>query len=1193
LRAIRPAVTCIILLAAFLAWAPADAQITYVATSVSTLSSNTVYSITVNEPNGLAVGDLLIGEYTENAFPTTGLSGGAPSGWTVASYLINGSLAEAVIYRVATSADVGTNLPVTITFTAAGRGAGTILAFRGVATATPLGANGNQYNASATTRTAPAETPGVAGTMLLAFYAVANGTTDTLSNPTGMTQDLDVSTQFGSSGLLIGAFHELLSATTTTGTLVTTSGAAISAVSIGTTVVLLPAVGTPKALWHLDDASWSGVAGEVVDSSGNRYGGTAVHGASTTGVSPAIAGTTGTCVYGAFNGSTQYLQMPTSLPHVGNTFTVTAWIRPTAVQIGRVWADDLQFNGYALSFDDIGGGTFRFYSRSPSLVSVDSVAVLAVNTWYFVAGVMDATTAHTMTLYIYSANGTLLDTESGARTTFSPGTGPYATIGGSADASYEGAVHRFAGNIDEVVVYLNALTATQVQAAAVLTHACPSTVFASSFHITTSSYGIYCLPQAVTVAVRDASGNAFPSFAGTINLSTTTGLGTWSLTSGGGTLTAAANNGLATYTFPGNQSAAVFALSYTSGPTTVTVDAAQSSPTVITDDGTQGAMVFSPSGFTVTSSPFTNPAAGVATFASPQIAGTAFSLYLTAYGISPTSNTCGIITTYTGPKNINFWSTYVNPATGTLAATINGTAVATAEASSTAQSLTFTSGQATVSANYQDAGSLSVSLKDATTTGNPNLTTGIRGSTGTYVSQPANFVVSNIKRTSTGFANPAATGASGTVFLPAGQPFTATVVAVTSGGSATPNFGKETPAEWVKFGTALVLPTSGDASAITGTFTGFSGGAATGTAFSWAEVGIVSLIPRIGDGSYLGSGDIVGTATGNVGRFIPNNFAVVQNTPLFAAACPAAAGGFTYVGQSMLYAVAPVITATAQALSGSTTSNYTGALFKLTNTSLTGRSYVPTPASPALNVAGLPATTADPAIVDLGAGSAGSAGTATLTFGAGTGISFTRGSAIAPFNANIALSINVIDSDGAAASNPVTFGASTGIAFNSGIGAQYYGRLAVRNALGSELLDLPTPLTVQYYVSATQGFTTNLQDSCSAAPANAFSAYQAPLAAGETCVRDSGKPGVSGAGCAVAAPSSTALLASASAGNFNLFLAAPGIGNSGAVTVTATAPTWLQYWWNYSSGSNSSPSALATFGVFPGPASRIYEREVY
>lgn len=1184
---ILPVSACLVLLVAALTWATADAQITYVATSVSTLSPNTVSSITVNEPNGIAVGDVLVGEYTENAYPSGGLSGGAPSGWTVANYAFYGSLGEAVIYKVATSADVGTNLPVTITFTVAGRGAGAIFAFRGVSTTTPFGVNGNQSNASATTRTAPAETPGVPGTMLLAFYAIANGTTDTLSNPAGMTQDLDVSTQFAASGLSIGAFHKLLSAATTTGPLVTTSGSGISALSIGTTIVLLPAVGTPSALWHLDDSSWGGAAGEVVDSSGNGYGGTAMHGATTTAVSPAISGTSGTCLYGAFNGSTQYLQMPTSMPHVGNTFTVTAWIRPTATAIGRVWSDDLQYNGYALSFDDAGGNKVRFYSRTPSLVNLDSTVALTLNTWYFVAAVMDASTAHTMTLYIYSASGTLLDSESVPRTTFSPGTGSYATIGGNADAALEGPVSRFPGNLDEVVVYLNALTAAQVKAAAALTHSCPSTAYAASFHITASSYGIYCLPQAVTVAVRDASGNSFPSYSGTINLSTSTGVGTWSLTSGGGSLTAASNNGLATYTFPGNQSAAVFALSYTSGPTSVTVDAAQSSPTVITDDGTQGAMVFSPSGFTVTSSGFTNPASGVPTFASPQTAGTAFSMYLTAYGINATSNVCGIITTYTGPKNINFWSTYVNPTTGTLAATINGTTIATAETSSTAQSLTFASGQATVSANYKDAGSLTVSMKDATVTANPNLTTGIRGSTGTYVSKPANFMVSNIKRTSSGFANPAASSASGTVFLPAGQPFTATVVAVTSGGSATPNFGKETPAESVKFGSVLVLPPGGDASTVSGTFTGFSGGSATGTAFSWAEVGIVSLVARVTDGNYLGSGDVVGTATGNVGRFIPNNFSVVLNTPLIAAACTA--GGFTYLGQSMSYAVGPVMTATAQALGGTTTSNYTGTLFKLSNSSLTGRSYVPTPASPALNLSGLPATTVDPAIVDLGTG------VATLTFGAGTGIAFIRGNAIIPFNANIALSINVLDSDGAAAAtplaNPVTFGAGTGIGFNTA-SAQYYGRLVMSDALGSELLDLPTRLATQYYLSATQGFTTNLVDGCTAAPPISFSAYQMNLAAGKTCVRDSGTPGVSGAGCAAAAPTATAMLATASAGNFNLYLAAPGAGSNGAVTVTATAPAWLQYSWT-SPAVTSSPSALATFGIFPGPASRIYEREVY
>jgi len=283
-----------------------------------------------------------------------------------------------------------------------------------------------------------------------------------------------------------------------------------------------------------------------------------------------------------------------------------------------------------------------------------------------------------------------------------------------------------------------------------------------------------------------------------------------------------------------------------------------------------------------------------------------------------------------------------------------------------------------------------------------------------------------------------------------------------------------------------------------------------------------------------------------------------------------------------------VITVTAQALGGSITQNYTGALFRLTNAALTGRVYTPTPASPALTLSGLTATTSDPAIASAGGG------VGTLTFSSGTGIAFTRGSAIAPFNANIALAINVIDADGAAAAaNPVAFGASGGIGFTTGTNSvQYFGRLTLGNALGSELLDLPMPLATQYYISSAAGFITNTADSCTGAPAIAFGNYQLNLSAGKTCVRDSGSPGVSGAGCAAGAATPIAYRSTPLSGDFNLTLAAPGSGNSGAATVTATAPAWLQYPWNSAAG-NSSPSGLATFGIFPGPASRIYQREVY
>jgi MSHA biogenesis protein MshQ len=104
--------------------------------------------------------------------------------------------------------------------------------------------------------------------------------------------------------------------------------------------------------------------------------------------------------------------------------------------------------------------------------------------------------------------------------------------------------------------------------------------------------------------------------------------------------------------------------------------------------------------------------------------------------------------------------------------------------------------------------------------------------------------------------------------------------------------------------------------------------------------------------------------------------------------------------------------------------------------------------------------------------------------------------------------------------------------------------------------------------------------------------YRVNMTARTACVRDSGSPGASGVGCA-ASGGSKEILSTAAAGNFNLYIAAPGAGYNGAVTVTATPPTWLLYQWNAGSSSNSPAAGQATFGIFPGSPARIYQREVY
>ena len=726
------------------------------------------------------------------------------------------------------------------------------------------------------------------------------------------------------------------------------------------------------------------------------------------------------------------------------------------------------------------------------------------------------------------------------------------------------------------------------------------------FAIGDAGTAVNCQPSPVTITAHSAT-HVPLAITGTITVGTNTGHGDWSLTAGGGTfLAGASNSGAATYTYVAADNGAVTLSLRDTFAETVTINVAYGAVTQSSGSATaaeQPPLTFAASGFR-----FTN-GANVAAAIGTQIAGKASTQSLALQAIRTDTNTGACTAVFASGATVNIALAYQcnNPTTciagQTLGISNNGITTNIASnpnsgvAAYTAVPLKFSTanGEAPFSLDYSDAGQITLDARYVI----PLASGAASGSTmlgaGQFVVQPYTFALSALKCTVYGAGtcaaslaspgiNPGATSGAGAAFIPAGQPFSATVTAQNFIGAATPNYGRETAPPGVTLSANLVAPAGGNAAALNNAsaFGTFTGGIATGTGFNWPEVGIVTLTPGVPD--YLGSGAVTGTPSGDVGRFIPASFAVALNTPVFGTAC--SAGSFSYLGQSLTYTVAPVATVTALAAGGTTTRNYTGVFLKLTNATLNGRTYTPTPASPSLNSAGLPAATVDPAIADLGNGQA------TLTFSAGSGLVFNRAAAVAPFNANIALSINVIDADAIAAANPVTFGAGAGMSFSTSA-AQFYGRLALRDAVGSELLDLPMPLTTQYYLNTTQGFTTNTLDNCTAAGTIAFSNYQPNLSAGKTCVRDSGSPGMSGSGCAAAAPASIAYKAAAASGNFNLVLAAPGAGANGSLAVTATAPAWLQYLWNASTGLNSNPSGMAAFGVFPGEASRVYQREVY
>jgi MSHA biogenesis protein MshQ len=739
-----------------------------------------------------------------------------------------------------------------------------------------------------------------------------------------------------------------------------------------------------------------------------------------------------------------------------------------------------------------------------------------------------------------------------------------------------------------------------------------ATTLPDHFAVSTPGTAVNCQPAPVTITAENSAQAAVATTV-TVSLSTSTGHGDWALASGGGIFTPGpSNSGTATYSFVASDLGVAGFMLRDTYAETVTIGAASGAITATSGTALPSGdspLSFVPSGFVITNgnnviTPIGTRIAGLASNAGS----TAQSLALQA--VRSDTKTGGCTTAFASgtTANVSLGFQCNNPqsciAGQTLTVTNNGATTAIAANSAagvtsyTAVPMRFSTAnaEAPFSLTYSDVGQITLYAKYniplASGAASPNTLVGASQ----FVVQPAGFVLSNIRCTlyaaggcNTGLgspgANPAATTSTGAWFEPGGAAFSATVTAQNAAGAATPNYGQELSPAGVTLTPTLVSPAGGNSPAVgnAAAFGAFSGGIATGTGFTWPEVGIITLTPSVAGGSYLGTGNVVGTTTGNIGRFIPHHFSVALNTPLFATAC--AAGGFTYLGQSFGYSVPPVISVTAQTQAGVTTQNYTGSFFRLSNASLTGRAYSATPASPSLNLAGLPASGVDPAIASLGNGQG------SLTFSAGTGIAFTRATPIAPFNANIGLSINVVDLDGVAAtSNPVSFGAGGGIAFTTSP-SQWYGRLALRNALGSELIDLPMSLSTQYYLGAAQGFTTNSGDSCTTAPALAFSNYQGALRS--LCVRDNGSPGRSGVGCAAPSSGGSAYFATAAGGAFNLTLAAPGAGNSGAATVTVTAPAWLQFPWNAASGVYTGPSALATFGVFPGPASRIYEREVY
>ncbi len=968
--------------------------------------------------------------------------------------------------------------------------------------------------------------------------------------------------------------------------------------------------------WKMDETSWNGTAGEVLDA-----GSAALHGfaanisgtkPTTANATPALAGSPGTCRYGVFNRTQKdYVSLPAGfpkLPSAAGGFTVSAWIRTTdnTQPNQRVIIDDQSdvSGSWGFSLAEGGTGRMRFFYRQAATFVLDSAASVNNNTWYFVAVSVKleaGTNASSANIFIYNTSGALVSTTGATTFTWTAATATgTASIGGENNSAVENTTaFGFAGDLDEVRVHRVPLGQSQVQNLSTLGRPCATLDHVRIEHDATA---LTCSPKSVTVkACADSSCSTLYTATAT---STTLSPAGWV---GGNTIS-----------FTG--STTVSLVQTAAG--TVTLAAASTSPApsgstqcnngTVTNTTTACNLTYSDSGFLFDVTNHTS--------------GTTQAVTIQAVRTDDTTKKCvpafGSVT-----RGIKFWTTYSNPATGTVqvradpgtvADCVACTQISTASGSPTTLNLAFdAAASATFSLFYGDVGQVRLDARYDGSAGTSDTGLVVLGND-SFIAKPSTFVLSGIQTTTGAVANPGAADETGSVFMKAGDNFTVTVTARNAKGTTTPNFGRETPAEGVTLASNLVAPAAGAAAAISkgvpgsefgaGGMVSDANGVATVTDVSWSEVGIITLTPTLTSGNYLSAaGAVTGTTSGNIGRFTPHRFVLSAGTLTnrTAAAC-ASASSFTYLDEG----IGLQFTLTAQNAGGATTTNYrgvagaSGSFAKLNLSSAAAYSFGVAALAP---ITAANTSLGSRATITSGPSAPGNtwtlgAATVTATLKVGRQASGPDGPwstariAVDPADTDGIKALSTaynVDADANGSNERVQVGSSTELR---------YGRLRLQNLQGSERLALPVPVTAQYWQNngTIQGFVTNTQDSCTAIGSGSvgLGSYQGSLAAGETTL------------------SPATLTLSSGTGNFSL--SAPGVGNSGSVDLvvnlgttttindSCTPPAWnpsaptpaasnldyLRGAWCTTTWDRD-PKIRARFGTYTAPRQFIFQRENY
>lgn len=676
--------------------------------------------------------------------------------------------------------------------------------------------------------------------------------------------------------------------------------------------------------WRMDESYWTGVANEVIDSSGNHNHGRARIAAGTTPSAttafntPALTiGSQSTCSYGQFDSTTAPIRTHTyvelsGFPTLPSSFTFTAWIRSTnaSAQHQRILVRDDAGNGWGLSLaDGTGEPRLRFFNRNiqnsgavtgqgrnPScgVFCLDTNPILTNNAWHFIAATID-TSARKITLYVYSQSGTLLArTTGGYSGNWVDGTGT-AAIGGETSASDEGRQNsfHFLGNIDEMEIYTGALSQSYIESLRSRVRTCPP-IAPHHYELQVPADSIACMATPVTVVA--CANNSAPC----TNAYLAAGGTTASLTTSTGVL---ANTTLSFNTAGVATTTLMHPTAADGTPVTVTLVGEQlggSSPRHCCQGDSCSVANSCTTSFNSAGLAFATASAPNVASLPNQVAGLTDTTVILRAVRSDTSSTItgACEARVTGSRNVGLAFECRNPSTcipGQALTLAGGQAKAiNKDAAITYNNVALifnNAGTAAMPLTYSDVGMLRLyaRLPIAAVAAEPAIV--LTGASADFVVKPHTLIVSSVPGN-------VGTTTSGAGFRAAGASFGARLEVRNANGQRTPNFGNEDPSARTNLSIEigdLVYPAIGNPGTLTqtGEFTAVTPpGTFVHNNLRWDEVGSMTLTPQLAGDNYLGAGDVVAkVASATIGRFYPEEFVLADSSVTDACS------GFSYMEQ--------------------------------------------------------------------------------------------------------------------------------------------------------------------------------------------------------------------------------------------------------------------------------------------------------